>query len=584
MSESRKHSLHILLINLSGELSLQLEILLTSDPSFKFQLVQETTVHASPSLKDPPCDLYLIHHNPPDFDGLAFLQNMASRNEFLPPILFLSLDEDPLLDLAAMEAGATDFLVWAHLDQGRLVRSIRYSVEQKRREKDLLQAKNQVMELAQHDFLTGLINRNFFLYYLSSALAQAIHYQGYLGMMMVDLGRFKEINKWLGPAGGDLLLKSVSERLLRITNKNDIVARIGGDEFAIILKNHNNINDSIRFAKSVLAKLSLPYTIENKTVIPHPSIGISYFPECGKTSDRLMNSATITMSHVKRMGRDHYELFTPLLEKQFDQQNQLINDLRDAEIHGELELYYQPQLDLIQEKLVGVESLLRWDHPLWGGVGPSQFVPIAEESDLIISLGKWVLHQACAQHKRWQQELGVPPVIAINVSFRQLNNKGFVSTLHQVLELTQVDPSCLEIELTESALMENPEVVIAQLTHLRSLGIRIAIDDFGTGYSSLSYLRKLPIDVIKIDQTFVANIGVEAQDEAIIRAVISISQSMGLTVIAEGVETKDQVDFLQHNGCHIIQGYYFSKPLPAAELTQLLKGPFGGGDHGKDYH
>ena len=308
----------------------------------------------------------------------------------------------------------------------------------------------------------------------------------------------------------------------------------------------------------------------DQEVFVNVSLGVASYPGCGKVSEGLLSAAATALSHAKSQKQSAYQFFSKQMETQSKYRIRLENDLRQAQQREELSLFYQPQVDAQTEEIIGMEALLRWKHQELGMVSPGQFIPLAEEIGLITALGQWVLHAACLQNQKWLHDLPFSVTMAVNVSFRQLRSENFFSLIQNVLSQSMLDPQTLEIELTESTLMENPDAVISVLEKIHQLGIRIAIDDFGTGYSSLNYLRRLPIDIIKIDQSFVRDIGRDNNDESIVKTIISMAHTLGLKVIAEGVETKEQSDFLKEHKCDILQGYYFSRPLPIEEATQLL--------------
>lgn len=431
---------------------------------------------------------------------------------------------------------------------------------------------NELQFQATHDALTGLPNRVMLLNRLRETIKHAEQNNTYFAVMFLDLDRFKLINDSLSHAVGDELLISVSKRLQASIRPEDTLARLGGDEFVILLSNLVNEENVIPRVIELINIFQLPFNIANRHVTITASIGISLYPKDGLTSDVLLRNADSAMYAAKEDGSNTYQLYASEMNKEnlakLDQEMQL----RQALNNNELILCYQPQYDLKQYKLGAVEALVRWQHPEKGLLLPIDFVPLAEETGLIVSIGEWILRKACLQNKAWQ-DAGLPPIrIAVNVSAQQIKQQNFVEIVKTVLEETKLKPEYLELELTENVIISSMDV-INTATALKELGVTIAIDDFGTGYSSLSYLKKLPLDRLKIDGSFIKNIKTEDDDEVIIRAIISVANNLHMEVLAEGVETKNQLDFLMNQHCNEIQGFYFSKPLMAKELEKLLREP-----------
>ena len=422
---------------------------------------------------------------------------------------------------------------------------------------------------ANHDALTGLANRNLLRDRLEQGLRVAHRYGRVCSVAFVDLDNFKLINDSLGHDVGDQVLKIVSERLAACIRDGDTVARLGGDEFVLLVTEHGRDSGRLRVAQRVIAAIAQPFAIDQREFKVTCSIGIASFPHDGTDADTLLRNADTAMYRAKELGRNTFQLYSAEMNANLDERLTLETDLWNALERNEFVLHYQPKVDLASGRIIGLEALLRWNHPTKGTILPDRFIPIAEESSLIVEIGNWVLHEACAQGRAWRQEEGRDLPIAINVSGRQLHN-GLADTVRAVLESTKLPPRCLEIELTESAVMSNTNAAIEALTSLRDLGVGISLDDFGTGYSSLSYLKRLPVTGLKIDQSFVRDVVSDPDDSAIVRAIIVVGQELSLDVTAEGVETMEQVRFLKTHGCARAQGFVFARPLPANEVRALF--------------
>jgi diguanylate cyclase (GGDEF)-like protein/PAS domain S-box-containing protein len=432
-------------------------------------------------------------------------------------------------------------------------------------------AEERVRSLAYYDALTGLANRTLLLDRLSKALASARRQKRKVALLFLDLDRFKVINDSLGHSVGDLLLKEVAARLKRVTRDPDTAARLGGDEFLILLTDVEDISGVAVAAKRFMDAISAGYSIQSHYLNVSCSLGISIFPEHGADNDTLIKHADAAMYTAKESGRNDFRFFTADMNTQAVARLALENGLRSALANNELFLVYQPQMDMRTGKTNGLEALLRWQHPDIGLVSPNDFIRIAENSGLIITIGEWVLKSACSQARKWQDE-GLPPVsIAVNVSAVQFRQENFPQTIEKVLRETGLDPKYLELELTESLLLSNADVMFSVLQQLTVMGVRLAIDDFGTGYSSLSYLKRFPVSKLKIDGSFIRDVALHQDDAAITIAIISMAKSLKLKVVAEGVENEAQLSFLRGQGCDGIQGYHFSKPLELCKVEDKLR-------------
>lgn len=429
----------------------------------------------------------------------------------------------------------------------------------------------EIHQLSNFDKLTGLPNRVLFLERLRSDLDKAIRESGMVAVIFLDLDRFKGINDTLGHAIGDQLLMGVSQRLSECLRKKDLVARVGGDEFVVILPNLDDESVAEAVVKRSLETLSEAFDIDGQEVFCTVSIGLAFYPHDGQDEDALLKNAEFAMYQAKEKGRNTWQRFS--LETNAGAVEKLVLEtgLRHALERNELFLHYQPQVLTEDGSPVGAEALCRWQHPYLGLVPPMKFIPIAEETGLILEIGNWVLREACRQSVAWRQQ-GLPAIrIGINLSGRQFKDPKLVDQVAEILKETDIDPTLVELELTESMLMDDASGTAAVLQKLRLLGVHLAIDDFGTGYSSLSYLKHFPIDRVKIDRSFVMDIETDADDAAIAGAIIAMSHSLKLDVIAEGVETEEQLKFLRERNCDEIQGYYFGKPMAAEDFANYLQ-------------
>ncbi len=426
------------------------------------------------------------------------------------------------------------------------------------------------MEMATHDMLTGLPNRHLLQDRIAQALAHDRRNQEQAAVLFIDLDHFKIINDSLGHAVGDLLLKEVAARLNASMRSEDTVARQGGDEFIVLLPNIAGAQDAEAVAQKMLGVLIQPFQINGEELHIGGSIGIALFPSDGEDVDTLLKNSDIAMYHAKENGRNNYQFFAPEMNQRAAEKHALGIDLRHTLERNELLLHFQPVIDMPDGKLTGMEVLLRWQHPKHGLILPSKFIALAEETGMIIPIGEWVLRQSCLQIRSWQSQGYAVPKLAVNISARQFRQKTLVADITRILVETGVEPRCLVLEITESMLVENIEETIKTLHQLSALGLEISIDDFGTGYSSLSYLKRYPINTLKIDLSFVRDIATDPNDAAIIAAIIAMAHSLKMGVVAEGVETEEQLTFLTRQGCDRFQGYYFSKPLSAVEVENKL--------------
>jgi diguanylate cyclase (GGDEF)-like protein len=432
------------------------------------------------------------------------------------------------------------------------------------------QAEEQIRSLAYHDPLTRLPNRLLFTDRLGLAVAQSHRHRQRLAVLFLDLDRFKNINDSLGHSVGDRLIADVAVRLRGCLREGDTVARLGGDEFTLLLPDISAPVDAAKVADKVLDALRQPFQHETQELFVTASIGISLYPEDGRDAEALVKNADTAMYRAKEQGRDRYQLYAPDMNATALERLALESGLRRALAQGELRLHYQPLLDLGTRRVAGIEALLRWQHPTLGLLQPADFVPLAEITGLILPMGPWVLRSSCAA-ARGLEALGHPGLsVAVNLTARQFQQPDLPRKVSQALDEVNLAPERLELEVTESSAMENPEAAAAIMRELKALGVRISIDDFGTGYSSLSHLKRLPFDMLKIDKSFIRDITTDPDDAAIVSAVIAMAHTLKLRVVAEGVETEEQMRFLTDEGCDRVQGWLFSRPLPAEQLPETL--------------
>ena len=432
-------------------------------------------------------------------------------------------------------------------------------------------AEEKIQYLATHDSLTDLPNRLMFSQLLNHAIQAAQRYKRQLAVFFIDLDRFKIINDTLGHEAGDKLLQEVATRLRQSLRAVDVIARLGGDEFVILIEEIKDLEQVATVARNVLSTVIKPMAIMDQECRVTASIGISIYPKAGMDEQSLMKNADIAMYFAKAEGKNNYQFYSKDIKAQSIERFSVETNLREALQRNELFLHYQAKLDFRTGAITGVEALLRWQNPSLGSVSPLQLIPVAEETGLIIPIGRWVMKTACAQNVAWQNQ-GLPPVcMAVNLSLRQLTDGGLLEDIRTALDESGMEPNLLELEITESMVMHNPKRMVKVLSKIKDLGVRLAIDDFGTGYSSLSQLKHFPVDTLKVDRSFIRNIPDNAEDKAITEAIIAMGKTLRLTVVAEGVETQEQMDFLQEHSCDEMQGFYFSKPVVPERFADLQR-------------
>ncbi len=495
----------------------------------------------------------------------AILAEIALVNQDLTPLerqFVAALSEASRMTYRVLEAilmGATSVL----LSAGTLL-SVRIVQKRKR-------AAGRINYLAFHDSLTDLPNRLMLNHHFEHALSRHRRADTPMAVLFVDLDRFKAINDSLGHEIGDLLLRQVADRLRANAREGDIVARIGDDKFVVLIDNHDHEFDIPARAERLVERLSAPYMLGTKDCHITVSIGISVFPSDGNDSQALLKAADLAMYRAKQAGRNSFLFYSAAMNAQAVARLELESDLSHALERGEFLLHYQPKVEVATGRITGLEALLRWKHPRRGLVPPLDFIPLAEETGLIIPIGEWVLATACARTKAWQERIQRRLKIAVNLSARQFADPSLLQKLTDIIQASGLDPSSLELEITESGVMSHGERAVTVLGKWKSIGVQIAIDDFGTGYSSLAYLKRFPINTIKVDRSFIRDIPSESGDKKITRAIIAMAHSLRLNVVAEGVETADQLAFLRSQRCDEVQGYFLHRPMPEMEVEEVLE-------------
>ena len=545
-----------------------------------------------------PFDLVLLDIMMPDMDGIEVLKTIRkSHSSSTLPVIMVTANGQSADTVTALTLGANDYVtkpvdfpvalarIEAQVARKRAEEALRLTNEQlehrvETRTAELSQAnaklaseiverrrsEDQMKHMAHHDALTGLANRVLFQDRLRQAMSEAEASGRAVAVLCLDLDRFKEVNDTLGHPAGDKLLRAVAQRLLTAVRAEDTVARLSGDEFAIVQPGPTTPESTAALGQRLLELFHKPFELGAEVLRSGVSIGAALFPHDASTADDLLKAADVALYHAKSEGRGTYHRFQAKMTATLEARLGFEQDLRRALENNEFELHYQPLVDLNTKAVLGCEALIRWHHPVRGMVQPLEFISIAESTGLIVKIGEWVLRTACAEAARWP----APTKIAVNLSPVQFAKPGLVEAVADALAAADLDPTRLELEITESMMLGNTGPVLRALGDLKKLGIQISMDDFGTGYSSLSYLRQFPFDKIKVDRSFVTDLGASTESVAIVRAVVGLATGLGMTTLAEGVETVEQLDRLVAEGCTQAQGYYFSRPCPAAEIRAMF--------------
>lgn len=516
------------------------------------------------------CDVMM-----PECNGYEVLERLQTDPATARiPFIFLTAKIDKADLRHGMDLGADDYLT-KPFQRHELINAVtaRLAKQAKITQpyiNEMKRAAQSLGQLAYRDPLTGLPNRILLHQQLQDSLSQAKRNQKFLAVLYLNLDRFKTINLNWGHAIGDALLQSLAERLNQTLGQEHTVARLGSDEFCLVLGNLEQLQQVREQISYLLQVLEAPFDLDGQLIQVQTSIGVALYPEQGHSPDQLLNRAEIASRHAKQQHHQKFCFYDLEMDSRVVEQQLIETHLGQALERSELVLYYQPQVNLVTGRIIGAEALLRWQHSKLGLLLPNQFIPVAEETGQIVPIGEWVLKSACLQAKTWQSIHPMSIRVAVNLSARQFNQHNLADTVSQVLQASELDPNLLVIEMTETNIMEDVASTIASLQALKSLGIQLAVDDFGTGYSSLNYLKRFPIDTLKIDRSFVTDITNDVNDAAIAKAIIALAQSLQLKVVAEGVETAAQLQFLKQSGCQAVQGYLFSPPVTAAEFAQLL--------------
>ncbi|ASA57658.1 putative bifunctional diguanylate cyclase/phosphodiesterase [Vibrio gazogenes] len=509
-------------------------------------------------------DVILLDYQIPPSNGIEILREIRGGNDYSTAIVMLSHSNDERLALACVEAGAQDFIMKSEVTSSRLKRAILISQERHALEQEIRSSHDQLRYIAERDSLTGLRNRYFFDEALRDAVTKNSRSGEQLVLLLLDLDNFKKVNDVLGHQAGDSLLQEIARRLEQPIRKSDKLCRLGGDEFAILFYDLPQLEHVRLLVERIFKSLEKPMIIQEQTVEVTVSIGVASYPLCATDATGLMKCADVAMYRAKELGRNRVQYYSVDFHEKMVSRMQLEFDLKQAVKDDQLTLFFQPQVDTHSERLVGVEALIRWQHHSLGMIPPDEFIPIAEESDLIIDIGRWVIEEACRQFSQWVETAQGPHIsfsIAVNLSARQLKDHALSEFLQRCLAQYNIPADLVELELTESHL-ENSLSAIEMLNNLSQTGVRLSLDDFGTGYSSLSHLSQFPFSILKIDKSFVQNAD-DKQQRTLLKAICAFAHSLGYETVAEGIETEEQKQFCQALNVNRLQGYLFSQPLSA---------------------
>jgi diguanylate cyclase (GGDEF)-like protein len=563
----------VLLVGGSGKDAAVIRAHLECSRTMNFEVTHSERLAQALTLPEArDADVMLLHVSEADVPRLASL-TQARLSAPLIPVVVISDVDDEVIALRALQNGSRGYLLKSELNPRLLLTTLGGALESHRMVLQLNNARERARHLATHDQLTGLANRSLFHDRLSQAVSAARRGRQRLAVLFMDLDGFKTINDTLGHAVGDGLLRGIARRLGSCLRETDTAARLGGDEFAVLLTNLSNELDAATVARKLVHVLSQPIQFRRQSTSIRASIGIATFPRDASDLEELLKKSDTAMYHAKEQGGNRFEFYTQDMNAVIQRRVALEDRLRNALEENQFLVHYQPQFDLTRGRIFGAEALLRWQHPELGLVSPSHFLPIAEETGLIVSIGDWILRVACEQNARWNRSGHRGLRVSVNVSSQQFLEAGFADVVRKALEESGLPPVSLELEITESSLLRDVEITVNTLRHLKDLGVRLSIDDFGTGYSALAYLKRLPIDVLKIDQSFVRALTTDPADATITEAIVQLATGLNLTTIAEGVETLEQLLLLGSYGCSRMQGFLFGKPVPAETFERWLHDP-----------
>jgi diguanylate cyclase (GGDEF)-like protein len=574
-AEPPSHSSHVRVLLVGGrEADTQtLRSLLDASRSIAFEIVPERSLSlAMARAEGRNVDVMLLCMDASDAPRLGQLAEVRLSAPLLPVVVLSDVDDEGVA-LKALQSGARGYLVRSELNPRLLITTLGAALESHRMILQLNTARERARHLATHDQLTGLANRSLFHDRLSQAVAAAHRSRQKLAVLFVDLDGFKSINDTLGHAVGDGLLRGIARRIASCLRETDTAARLGGDEFAVLLTNLGTELDAATVARKLLATLGEPLQFRQQSTTIRCSVGIASFPRDAQDAEALLKRSDTAMYHAKQRGGNRFDFYTEDMNTAIQRRVALEERLRTALDQNEFLVHYQPQFDLTRGRIIGAEALLRWKHPELGLVSPGHFLPIAEETGLIVPVGDWILRSACEQNARWNKTGHRGLRVSVNVSSQQFLEPGLADVVKSALEQSGLAPISLELEITESSLLRDVEVTVNTLRRLKDLGVRLAIDDFGTGYSSLAYLKRLPIDVLKIDQSFIRTLTTDPADATITQTIVQLAAGLNLTTIAEGVETLEQLLLLGSYGCSRMQGFLFGKPVPAQVFERWLDNP-----------
>lgn len=519
-------------------------------------------------------DAVLLDYRLPDMDGMDALRLLVRHpNHHAAIIILTGAMENEELEKKCIEAGAQDVLFKSDISHKHLTRAIVHARTRHLLERELFESHQRLRTLAENDSLTGLANRYYFDESLRTAIPRANRLNDKLALLFLDLDNFKIINDSMGHDAGDQLLKQVAKRLLHVVRNGDIVCRLGGDEFAILAHNFESQDRIVQLAERILEELRPPFVIKNTEQFISASIGVATYPDAGQDAGDMLKAADLAMYRAKRDGKNNYHFFSAALQAQVQERIRMEKELRSVIPTDHFVLYYQPIVDAKTLEITGVESLIRWDHPVRGILPPSEFISLAEEIGLIIEIDSRSRLKACQQLSQWRKQGLVTEdfSVRINVCAQMLTDDDLHIAIKNDLDLTEIPGHCIGLEITESVLIENFERTARLLQQIRSYGVEISVDDFGTGYSSMAYLKALPARTLKIDRTFVQDVPQSEDDARILRAMIVFGKSLNLKIVIEGIETKEQAKFCRKHGADLLQGYLFSKPISSQDIEQLIE-------------